>query len=58
VLKCVLALEASGLSLVESLCFGQVLVFDRDGSSSCIEPFRSDRQTDRKTTAARSADMP
>ncbi len=57
VLKCVLALAASGLSLVESLCFGQVLVFDRDGSSSSIEPFRSDRQTDRKTTAVRGGDM-
>jgi FkbM family methyltransferase len=44
VLRCVRELEASGLSLVESLCFGQVLVFDRDGSSSSIEPFVSDRQ--------------
>lgn len=57
VLKFVLALAASGLSLVESLSFGQVLVFDRDGSSSSIEPFKSDRQSDRKTTAVQSADM-
>ncbi len=33
VLKCVQHLADSGLSLVESLSFGQVLVFDRDGSS-------------------------
>jgi FkbM family methyltransferase len=57
VLKCVLALEASGLSLVESLCVGQVLVFDRDGSSSTIKPFRSDRHTNPKTTAVRGGDM-
>jgi hypothetical protein len=57
VLKCVLALAASGLSLVESLCFGQVLVFDRDGSSSSLEPFRSDRHTDRKTAAVPRAGM-
>ncbi len=40
VLQCVRHLAASGLSPVESLCHGQVLVFDRDGSSSCIPPFR------------------
>jgi FkbM family methyltransferase len=51
VLRCVQYLAASGLSLIESLCLGQVLVFDRDGSSSSIEPFKSDRQTDGKTTA-------
>ena len=57
VLKCVLELAASGLSLVESLSFGQVLVFDRDGSSSSIEPFKSDRQKDRKTAAVHGAGM-
>ncbi len=51
VLKCVRHLAVSGFSLVESLCRGQVLVFDRDGSSSSIEPFKSDRQTSGKTTA-------
>jgi FkbM family methyltransferase len=40
VLKCVRDLSASGLFLVESLCVDQVLVFDRDGSSSTIEPFK------------------
>jgi FkbM family methyltransferase len=57
VLACVQALLASGFSLVESLSFGQVLVFDRDGSSSSIEPFQSDRQTKGNTAASRSADM-
>ena len=57
VLKCVLELAASGLSLVDSLSFGQVLVFDRDGSSSSIEPFRPDRQTNGKATAVQGADM-
>ena len=46
VLKFVLELGALGLSLIESLCFGQVLVFDRDGSSSSIKPFKSDRHSD------------
>jgi FkbM family methyltransferase len=57
VLRCVQHLAVSGFSLVESLCCGQVLVFDRDGSSSSIEPFKSDRQTGRKTRASRGADM-
>jgi FkbM family methyltransferase len=57
VLKCVQELTASGFYLMESLCFGQVLVFDRDGSSSSIEPFQSDRRTGGKTTASQSADM-
>jgi FkbM family methyltransferase len=39
VLKCVGDLEAAGLRAVRSLCYRQVLVFDRDGSSSTIEPF-------------------
>jgi FkbM family methyltransferase len=56
VLQCVQHLAVSGFSLVESLCCGQVLVFDRDGSCSSIEPFQSDRQTGRKTTASRGAD--
>jgi len=51
VLKCFQDLTVSGFSLVESLCSGQVLVFGRDGSSSSIEPFNSDRQTDGKSTA-------
>ena len=42
VLQCVRALSVSGLSLVDSLCIGQVLVFDRDGSSSSVEPFQCD----------------
>ena len=46
VLKCVGGLAASGIYLVESLCFGQVLVFDRDGSSSSIEPFKSGGRAD------------
>ena len=46
VLKCVGGLAASGIHLVESLCFGQVLVFDRDGSSSSIEPFQSGGRAD------------
>ena len=57
VLKCVHDLADSGLSRVESLSSGQVLVFDRDGSSSSIEPFKSARQTDGKTAALRSAGM-
>jgi hypothetical protein len=51
VLKCVQDLAVSGLSLVESLSTGHVLVFDRDGSSLSIEPFHSGRQTDGKTAA-------
>jgi FkbM family methyltransferase len=56
--KCVQEVTASGFSLVESLCIGQVLVFDRDGSSSSIKPFQSDRRPDGKTAALPSADMP
>jgi FkbM family methyltransferase len=56
VLQCVQHLAVSGFSLVEPLCCGQVLVFDRDASSSSIEPFQPDRQTGRKTTASRGAD--
>jgi FkbM family methyltransferase len=52
-LKCVQDLAVSGFSLVESLCCGQVLVFDRNGSSSSIEPFKPDRQTGGKTKALR-----
>jgi FkbM family methyltransferase len=51
VIKCVRDLAVSGFSLVEPLCVGQVFVFDRDGSSLSIAPFKSDRQTDGKTTA-------
>ena len=40
VLQCVRHLAASGLTPVDSLCFGQVLVFDRDGSSSCVPAYR------------------
>jgi FkbM family methyltransferase len=40
VLKCVRDLENAGLRAVRRLCFGQVMVFDRDGSSSTIEPFQ------------------
>jgi FkbM family methyltransferase len=58
VLKCVQELAGSGLSLIESLSFGQVLVFDRDGSSSSIEPFQPHRQTDGKSAAPRSVGMP
>ena len=58
VLKCVQELTASGFYLMESLCFGQVLVFDRDGSSSSIEPFKPDRQPEGKTKALQCADMP
>jgi hypothetical protein len=57
VLKCVHDLAVSGLSFVESLSFGHVLVFDRDGTSSSIEPFKSDRQTDRESAAVRGADV-
>jgi len=58
VLKCVQGLAGSGFFLIESLCFGQVLVFDRDGSSSSIEPFKPDRQPEGKTKALQCADMP
>jgi FkbM family methyltransferase len=47
-LKCVQGLAGSGFFLIESLCFGQVLVFDRDGSSSSIEPFHPDRPSEEK----------
>jgi len=47
-LKCVRDLAAAGFSLVESLSIGQVLVFDRDGSSASIEPFHSKGKTDEK----------
>jgi FkbM family methyltransferase len=57
VLKCVQDLGDSGLSFVESLSFGHVLVFDRDGTSSSIEPFISYRQTVGKTAALRGAGM-
>lgn len=39
VLKCIRDLENAGLHVVRALCYGQVMVFDRDGSSSSIEPF-------------------
>jgi FkbM family methyltransferase len=42
VLKCAQDLADSGLHLVRVLCFGQVLVFDRDGSASAIPPFQPD----------------
>jgi FkbM family methyltransferase len=58
VLKCVQELVASGLCLIESLSTGQVLVFDRDGSSSSIEPFQSHRPTQGKTATSRSVGMP
>lgn len=62
VLKCVHELAVAGLPMVESLSLGHVLVFDRDGSSSSIEPFRSDPQMDGKkmdgkTAALRGAGM-
>lgn len=40
VLKCEQNLAEAGLHVVRPLCFGQVMVFDRDGSSSEIEPFQ------------------
>lgn len=51
VAECIQTLAVSGFRLVESLCFEQVLVFDRDGSFSTIEPFRSHRQEGRKGSA-------
>jgi len=57
VLKCVHDLAVSGLTLVVSLSFGHVLVFDRDGASASIEPFKSGRQMDGKTAAMRGAGM-
>ena len=56
VAQCIQDLAASGFSPVESLRVGQVLVLDRDGSSSSIEPLRSGEATDRNTVARR-ADM-
>lgn len=44
VAACIQALAVSGFRRVEPLCYEQVLVFDRDGSSSSIEPFQSHRQ--------------
>lgn len=58
VLKCVQELASSGLTLVEPLSFGQVHVFDRDGSSASVEPFQSHRQAEGKTAASRGAGMP
>ena len=49
--ECVRALAASGFQRVEPVCCGQVLVFDRDGSSSSIEPFPSRRPASRKASA-------
>jgi FkbM family methyltransferase len=43
VAECVQDLEASGLSPVQPLSFGHVLVFDRDGSALTIEPYSPDR---------------
>lgn len=43
VVRFVQDMAALGLSWVEFLSFGQVLVFDRDGSSSSIVPFRPRR---------------
>lgn len=51
VLKCMQDLMVAGFSLVESLCSGQVLVFDRDGSSSSIAPYNTGGQTVRDTKA-------
>jgi FkbM family methyltransferase len=41
VAKCVQDLAASGFALVENLCWRQVLVFSRDGSSASFESIRS-----------------
>lgn len=38
--KCVSDLAGHGLRLVDPLCWGPVLVFDRDGRASDIPPFR------------------
>jgi FkbM family methyltransferase len=45
VVECTEALALSGFRLVPSLCFEQVLVFDRDGSCASIPPFSSRGQT-------------
>jgi FkbM family methyltransferase len=39
VTQCVQDLAASGLNPVRPLSYGQVLVFDRDGSASAVRPF-------------------
>ena len=57
VLKCVQDLADAGLSLVPPLCVGQVLVFDRDWSSSTIEPFRSHRPVAGNPSANGRADV-
>jgi FkbM family methyltransferase len=44
VLKCVQDLIHMGFFLVEPLCSGQVMVFDRDAASSSISPFQPDHQ--------------
>jgi FkbM family methyltransferase len=43
VVACAEALALAGLRLVPTLCFEQVLVFDRDGSAAAIPPFSSPR---------------
>jgi FkbM family methyltransferase len=52
VLKCVRDLKGAGLRRVQPLCYGQVLVFDRDGSSSAIEPFQLKRDDAGNRSAA------
>ena len=43
VLECMRDLAAAGLNPVRALSYGQVMVFDRDGSSSVVRPFASER---------------
>ena len=56
-LQCVQSLAAVGFHLIDTLCFEEVLVFDRDGSASSIEPFTPDRYAGKKTTPFRETDM-
>lgn len=51
VAECAEALTLAGFRLLPSLCFEQVLVFDRDGSAASIPPFSPQRETTAKTTA-------
>lgn len=51
VAECTQALALTGFRLLPSLCFEQVLVFDRDGSAASIPPFSPQRGATGKATA-------
>jgi FkbM family methyltransferase len=49
--KCEQDLAAAGLHAVRPLCFGQIMVFDQDGSSSAIEPFQPNHHVSENRSA-------